>query len=540
MALATLALTWMCLAQSPSPLPGDVAPLTKRSFPIPINIEEGRRAEIRQLILFGSDDQGQTWNQVTTATPDQTSFPFTARHDGLYWFSVGVVDQQGKQQPDSPYSTAPALKVLIDTVVPILRIVSADRQGDEAVVCWEIQEERPDFGTLRLEYRSADGAAWTPVPFTATGLTGRMQFRPGTSAALTVRMEIKDQVGNVGTAQKEVPAAPAPVASLPANPGNTAPAPYPVAAATPLDRQASIPSPVGRPDPLPATDHSNYVPNSPPPYPPANYPTPSSLPAGAGNNEMRAIAYSGTTDAAPPGSAFPAAHHGSLPRPQLVNDPHVGVDYTVTEFGASGVGKVELWVTADDGATWRYLTDDPEVIGRDPGQKQHLMAVLPGEGVFGLRLVTQSGAGLGHEPPRPGDAPELRIEVDTTPPLVKLFEPRPDAQQRDTLVLSWSAQDRNLAAKPISLEYAEQPDGPWQPIAANLPNSGSYGWVPKNVPYRAFLRVTAVDTAGNRSTAQAREPSLIDLNKPKGHLLGIAVHPRTPPEDRKNGIDPRP
>jgi hypothetical protein len=237
-----------------------------------------------------------------------------------------------------------------------------------------------------------------------------------------------------------------------------------------------------------------------------------------GETGARVIAY--TPDASAASAAAAPVNqpmsYGALPQLQVVNDPQITLEYEVTQYGPSGLSKVELWITKDDGRTWAYLTDDPDC-------KSPITATLPGEGVYGLRLVFQSGLGLTKGPPLANDLPDLRIEVDTTPPLVKLFEPRPDPQRRDTLIVTWSATDRNLGSKPITLEYAERPEGPWMPIAADLPNSGSYSWqLPPKIPYRVFLRASAVDTAGNRSTAETREPIPVDLTKPAGRILGIA------------------
>jgi hypothetical protein len=207
-----------------------------------------------------------------------------------------------------------------------------------------------------------------------------------------------------------------------------------------------------------------------------------------------------------------------MPPAQVVSDPQISLEYEVTQYGASGVSKVELWITKDDGRTWQYLTDDPDC-------KSPINATLPGEGVYGLRLVFHSGLGLSKGPPLAGELPDLRIEVDTTAPVVKLYRPVPDGLRRDTLVISWSASDRNLATKPITLEYAERPEGAWLPIAADLPNTGSYSWqLPPKIAYRVYLRASAVDTAGNRSTAQTENPIPVDLTKPAGRILGIQAH----------------
>jgi hypothetical protein len=154
---------------------------------------------------------------------------------------------------------------------------------------------------------------------------------------------------------------------------------------------------------------------------------------------------------------------------------------------------------------------------------------LPGEGLFGLRLVVTSGAGLARKAPQPGDPPQMRVEVDLTPPAVRLFPPQPDPTRRDALLLTWNASDRNLAPNPITLEYAERPEGPWLTIAKELTNTGRYQWLlPQNMPVRVYLHLLAVDTAGNKGMDQSPEPVLIDPSEPEGQIKGIIKAVRRP------------
>jgi hypothetical protein len=177
---------------------------------------------------------------------------------------------------------------------------------------------------------------------------------------------------------------------------------------------------------------------------------------------------------------------------------------------------VKLYMTRDDGRSWEELADDKDL-------QSPINATLPGEGVFGFRLVVESGAGLSKGPPMPGDAPELRIEVDLTPPYLELYAPAPDPNGRDTLILRWNASDKNLAPYPIMLEYSTGKSGPWMPITPQpVANTGNYVWkLSPRLPYRVYVRVTARDTAGNVGEVISPEPQLIDLTKPEGHLIGI-------------------
>src|SRR6185436_11732048 len=99
--------------------------------------------------------------------------------------------------------------------------------------------------------------------------------------------------------------------------------------------------------------------------------------------------------------------------------------------------------------------------------------------------------------PRPGDAPEMRVEIDTQAPTIGLFQPVADPQRPDQLLLRWTARDKNLGATPIHLEYSDQRDGPWLPIKLDAENTGRYAnqhvtgdfsWkVPPNIPVQVFL-----------------------------------------------------
>jgi hypothetical protein len=228
---------------------------------------------------------------------------------------------------------------------------------------------------------------------------------------------------------------------------------------------------------------------------------------------------------------------GPLPPLQYVNTTQVTLEYEVARFGPSGVGSVELYLTRDDGTTWQRFASDQELrvpspsdLGGSSGPIRRPLTVdLPGEGIYGFYLVVRSGAGLGKPPPQNGDAPQMRVEVDTTRPAAQLFAPEAIPGRRDALVLSWTAADRNLAANPIMLEWAERQAGPWNAIASDLPNNGRFTWkLPPGLPYRVYLRLTVRDTAGNASMAETREPVLVDLNEPEGVILGIAGPGRRP------------
>lgn len=511
MVAGSLLLVGVFSVVSAAPLPADVVPFKERNFKIPIKIDPSRRADIKELILYSSTDEGRTWGQVAVATPEKDGFPFYAQSEGVYWFSVVIVDQKGDRQPTDIYKAPPGLKTLVDTLRPNIRLVTAERQGEEVVVSWDVQEDYPELNTLKLEYRAADAPNWatsTTVPISPTP-SGQTRFRVYGNGPISIRMQIKDKAENEGTAQAEVPAASAIQQTNRVTPTPPLPAPGPVERPSAfldpnppvaLPPAAQPVQPASREWALPRTEQSSQTISQPMERDPRIV---------AHSNAEPVVTPAYTPTGAPP--------RGPLPPLQLVNHTQLALEYEVTKTGPSGLGSVELYMTQDEGRTWKRYADDPD-------HKSPILANLPGEGVYGFRLVVLSGAGLGKGAPMVGDAPEIRVEVDTTPPVAQLYRPEPDPQRRDTLVISWNASDKNLAPNPIALQWAERADATWTNIAADLPNGDHYNWqLPPGLPARVYLRLMVRDQAGNVSTAETREAILVDLNKPEVRLTGISA-----------------
>src|SRR4051812_28185612 len=73
----------------------DVVHINQQRFTIPIRVVAERQHEVRELLLFMSRDRGQTWEVYARATPDKKGFDFYAAGDGLFYFSIAVIDRTG-------------------------------------------------------------------------------------------------------------------------------------------------------------------------------------------------------------------------------------------------------------------------------------------------------------------------------------------------------------------------------------------------------------------------------------------------------------
>jgi hypothetical protein len=516
MGLGTITLLGMLC--TPGQVPADCTTWNNPSMKIPIDYHPSKRGEIKELLLYVSADQGQSWQHHATATPDKdTNFTFNAPADGIYWFNMVIVDKSGRRDPADVFKVSPALKVLFDTKKPVVNIASAQRTGDDVTVVWKIIEKNPDWSKFRLEY-STNGANWISVP-TRPEADGSTQFKLTGAGTASVRISLTDVAGHSGEAIAQVAGAATTTAA--AKPTNdplipvtgTSDLPTPPLPGAPVDRNKDIRSPA---DPK-GTDSS-----APPIIMP---PTP-------GGPAIDSPVGPAPKD--PVGVSTPASY---LPAPQVINVTTFKVAYEVEDKGTSGVGKAEIWVTRDEGRTWRKWADvekpeSPLVIDLAKNSVKDSKEV---EGIYGIKVLLQSGAGLSREAPKGGEAPDLRVEVDLTAPVVTIYKPVPDPAQKDTMILRWTVTDRNLAPDPITIEWADGPRGPWVPVAATealgvsggvpkrLPNTGSYAWkLPTNFPtHKVYLKVTARDMAGNTAEAVSSEPVLVDLNKPMAVKLNI-------------------
>jgi hypothetical protein len=491
MATGLIALTCLLLAAA---TPDDVVYMNQRGFQIPVSLRSDGKA--KELILYMSRDEGKSWEIHNRATPDTKVFNFLSPNDGMIYFIVGVVNQAGQVDPPDIYKAPIGLRIYIDTTKPTVHITAAERVADEIHVSWEARDEKPERASLRLEWRMASGSQWTPLPIEPGG-PGIIKFRPGVVGDVVLKLSMRDLAGNLGSEEKQV--------------GSST-------MTSSLDR--GMPNGVNNGGLIPASGQ-DLVP--PPPLP---TPGPAPLPQGQPLT-MR------PTEPAPGMAPYsPMPTRGSLPPIQIVNKKSLKLGFDVSKVGPSGLGSVDVYVTTDEGATWQKSTADPSVSLpvsaeiRGVGlQKGTVTVQLPNDGVvYGFYLVVKSRAGLGKPGPKSGDAPQLRIEVDTTQPLAELYQPQPDASRVNALLLTWKAEDRNLAANPVSLEWSES-GRDWHSIGDTmLPNTGRFTWqVPANIPPKVLLRLTVRDTAGNQAVAKTDNPVLIDLTEPEVGQVSIVV-----------------
>lgn len=243
-----------------------------------------------------------------------------------------------------------------------------------------------------------------------------------------------------------------------------------------------------------------------------------SLDGGTGNNftptpGSGAPGYTRNYDPAPAGIL-------NAPAPsdiKLVGSKRIALGYDLKDVGPSRVAAIDLWYT-HDGRTW---TKNAQPFADEAGK--NLVFEVEREGLYGITLVAKSGVGLGERAPQTGDRPQVWIEVDLTKPVVSVRNVLVgQGIDKGKLKIAWNATDKNLGPGSINLKYAEQATGPWTSIADKLGNIGEYTWtMPAAVPYQFYIKVEAIDRAGNLGEDTTPQQVKVDLSIPRAVPLSV-------------------
>jgi polysaccharide biosynthesis/export protein len=187
---------WVAGEQATAPLinalGSDVAFIGTRSFRIPFQLSDAAR-NVKQVVLFVSDDEGRTYQQAATATPDEKSFRFNAPRDGVYGFIVQAITRDGKEPADVA-GAKPIVRVCVDTKPPEAKLLSESLLTGK-VIGWEVRDENLDLSTLRIDYQVVGETEWRPLPVKRAA-TGDIPWQPPADAAVKVRLRVSDKAGN--------------------------------------------------------------------------------------------------------------------------------------------------------------------------------------------------------------------------------------------------------------------------------------------------------------------------------------------------------
>ena len=555
----------------------------KSRFRIPFRFDANalQRMNAREIQLHVSRDHGETWEMTQTLSPDGGKFEFQAVGEGEFWFSVKTLDGRNQLHPQrGSYETG--LIVVVDQTPPQLELSARQIAAGQLQVNWKASDINLDANSLKIEYQVSGAGNWESIPVSGRS-SGEFVWTVNQTGLIAVRGSVADLSGNVGHSTAQANATAAGVANEKPQPSRRGPIAMPgedtgtieheaLSAVTPPnteiadpDNQMPIITPRGAlpryapasqrlvsstrssasqerwpsasvdtgipavptatipPVQTPNSDwNSNQFAQTPPVMPPTTPPVATTNPTQVPPFAPSPPAHSQQTQH----YGQPAAQRRAGSRERVVATRRFQINYKLDDIGPSGIGGVELFITEDNGRVWWKYGDDPD-------QKSPFDVEVPHDGIYGFAIRVRSGAGLSTEPPLPGEPPSIVIAVDQTPPVVELL-PIQQGQGTNTnrLMIRWRMIEEHPADRPVSLYYAANLNGPWEPISGwREDTNGTFEWVVgPGVPPQFYVRVMAKDSAGNVGKAETPMPIVVDLQRPSARIVDVEVTPGIGPQ----------
>jgi len=178
--------------------------------------------------------------------------------------------------------------------------------------------------------------------------------------------------------------------------------------------------------------------------------------------------------------------------------------------GTTSTLTVSIEYSPDDGVHWLPITTQPASAGsflwdtRDyPDSPRARLRLLASDGQHRFRTISSRFA----------------LSNDNAPPRVALLAPQSGKPQSGQIRVVWQAWDPEGLPLTLALQYRQQGESSWQPIADGLINTGQYIWEAR-VPAGTYdLRITAKDAEGNESSDIRSDIRLVGNRPPVVRLV---------------------
>jgi hypothetical protein len=184
--------------------------VNSRTFELEYDLDSVGPSGIGQVELWGTRDGGQTWRSHGFDADKRSPMQVTVKEEGVYGFRIVVTNGAGVGGKPPAAGDPPDLTIGVDFTKPTARIVSikqgVDSEAGQLVISWQADDQLLAARPISLLFSENRSGPWLPI---AAGLenTGRYAWSIDnrTPGRAYVRLEVRDEAGNVGTDETAEP-----------------------------------------------------------------------------------------------------------------------------------------------------------------------------------------------------------------------------------------------------------------------------------------------------------------------------------------------
>jgi hypothetical protein len=184
--------------------------VNSRRFALDYEIESAGGTGATKIEVWGTRDAGRTWQSYGMQSANRSPIKVKVDGEGLYGFRIVVVDSKGVSARPPRSGDLPELWVGVDLTKPLARITatelgSADHAG-ELEIRYEASDAMLAARPVTLSFTDRAGGPYSTI---AAGLenTGsyRWRFDSRVPEQIFLRLEVRDEAGNVGVFETPEP-----------------------------------------------------------------------------------------------------------------------------------------------------------------------------------------------------------------------------------------------------------------------------------------------------------------------------------------------
>ena len=190
----------------------DIKPLfsNSKAFSLDYGIENDPDSPVSTVELWGTSDEGQTW-QLWGQDPDRESpFDIEVENEGLFGFRMVIIGANGLASNRPRNGDNADSWIHVDVQEPQAKIVSAlygkGKESGSLIIEYRASDDFLPERPITLAYATSPNGPWSQI---ATGVRNNGRFvwpaDPTLPPSIFLRLEAHDSAGNIGVSQLDTP-----------------------------------------------------------------------------------------------------------------------------------------------------------------------------------------------------------------------------------------------------------------------------------------------------------------------------------------------